>query len=72
VLVADDLRLADLVDELARYVPGHVGCAPEVADLRVVGAFPLADPERTFRALEAALPVRVTRRWGWWTQVSAR
>jgi transmembrane sensor len=72
VLVADDLRLADLVDELARYVPGHVGCSPEVADLRVVGAFPLADPERTFRALEAALPVRVTRRWGWWTQVSAR
>ncbi|MCH3723226.1 hypothetical protein LZB93_09875, partial [Campylobacter coli] len=49
MLVANDMRLADLVAELARYRHGHLGVAPEVADLRVMGTYPLADADRTLQ-----------------------
>ncbi|MGJ7552852.1 FecR domain-containing protein [Variovorax sp. RB3P1] len=71
MLVADGMRLGDFIAELGRYRPGYLGCAPEVADLRIVGAYPLADPERILSALEATLPVRVRRPMPWWTVVEA-
>lgn len=67
VLLADDRRLGDFIDELADHVPGYLGCDPRVADLRLVGAFPLGDVERIFGALQRTLPVRVSRRLPWWT-----
>lgn len=71
MLVADGMRLGDFIAELARYRPGYLGCAPEVADLRIVGAYPLADTERILSALQATLPVRVRRPTPWWTVVEA-
>ncbi|MBM7059460.1 FecR domain-containing protein [Pseudomonas sp. UL073] len=72
VLQADDMRLTDFIDELARYQHGHLGCDPRVAELRLVGAFPLADRARIFTALEASLPVRVVQRLPWWITVEPR
>lgn len=72
VLQADDMRLGDFIAELSRYQPGYLGCDPRVAELRLVGAFPLAERERIFSALEASLPVRVMRRLPWWTSVEPR
>lgn len=71
MLVADGMRLGDFIAELARYHRGHLGCAPAVADLRIVGAYPLADTDRVLAALEATLPVRVRRPMPWWTVVDA-
>lgn len=71
MLVADGMRLGDFIAELARYRPGYLGCAPEVAGLRIVGAYPLADTERVLLALQATLPVRVRRPMPWWTVVEA-
>lgn len=71
VLVADGMRLGDFIAELARYRPGYLGCAPEVADMRIVGAYPLADTERILSALQSTLPVRVRRPMPWWTVVEA-
>lgn len=71
MLVADDIRLATLVEELARHQRGYLACAPEVADLRVVGTYPLDEPERIFQALERSLPIRVLRPLPWWVRIDA-
>lgn len=71
LLVADDTRLGDFVAELARYQVGYLACSSKVADLRLVGAFPLADIDQIYAALERTLPVRITRTLPWWHQVDA-
>ncbi len=71
LLLADNMRLGDFVAELARYRHGVLRCAPEVANLRIVGAFPLADTDRVLRALERALPVRVSTLGPWWVTIEA-
>lgn len=72
VLQADDIPLGEFIAELARYQRGHLGCDPQVANLRLVGAFPLDDHERIYAALEASLPVRVVRRLPWWISIEPR
>lgn len=69
VLLADNQRLEDFLAELSRYRHGYLGCDPRIADLRVVGAFPLADTDRVLRALAATLPVRIERRMAWWVSL---
>lgn len=66
VLLADNRRLGDFIEELAEHVPGYLACDPRVADLRLVGAYPLGDTGRILDALEGSLPVRVNRRLPWW------
>jgi len=72
---AEGMRLADLLAELGRYRPGRLRCAPEVADLRITGAWPLDGPQATDRildALERRLPVRVSRYTRYWVTVGPR
>lgn len=61
ILLADGMRLDALAAELANWYARPIQCAPEVAGLRVVGAFPLKDIDRIFAGLEASLPVRLVR-----------
>jgi len=72
VLRANDMRLGAFLEELARYRRGYLGYSPEVADLRLVGAFPLDDTDRVLAALEDSLPVRVRRVTPWWVRVERR
>jgi len=67
VLLAENMRLDEVLAELSRYHHGHFGTAPEVAHLRVLGGYPLHDAERTMAMLAAVLPVRVRRTLPWWT-----
>ena len=67
VLLADNMALQDVVAELKRYHRGHIGVAPEVAQLRVLGGYPLHDLDKTLRMLAAVLPLRVWRPLPWWT-----
>lgn len=69
MLVADNLRLADLVAELARYRSGHLRCDPAVADLRVNGIFSLRDTDRALHNLTLALPVAISRHTRYWVTV---
>ncbi len=69
VLVADNLRLDAFVAELARYRQGYLGCDPRVADLRVVGAYPLADTDRVLDVLADTLALRINRRLPWWVSL---
>lgn len=69
MLVADNMRLADLVAELARYRSGHLRCDLAVADLRVNGIFPLRDTDRALHNLTLALPVAISRHTRYWVTV---
>ncbi|MGE8150285.1 FecR domain-containing protein [Pseudomonas vancouverensis] len=67
MLMADNLRLADFVAELARYRSGFLRCHPAVADLRISGAFPINDTQRTLNMLVQTYPLVATGRLsGYW------
>lgn len=69
VLYADNMRLADFCAELARYRPGVIRCAPEVAGLRISGAFQLHDTDYVLTMLATTLPVQVVLRTRYWVTV---
>lgn len=71
MLVAIDWRLGDFIEELARYRPGHLGCAANVAELRVSGAFTLDDTDAVLANLTASLPVSVRTLSRYWVRVEA-
>jgi transmembrane sensor len=71
MLVAIDWRLGDFIAELSRYRRGHLSCAPEVADLRVSGAFTLADTDAVLANLTASLPVKLRSFSRYWVRVEA-
>lgn len=72
ILVAQDIALRDVVEELRRYHSGHIGLAPEVANLRVFGNFSLRDTDKTLDMLANVLPVRIQRTLPWWVSIEAR
>lgn len=70
-IVADEMRLQDFADELARYRPGWIRCSPEVAGLRLSGVFPLDDTDRILAALPSVVPVQVRLRTRYWVALEA-
>jgi transmembrane sensor len=72
MLVVDNARLEDLVHEIGRYRPGLLGVAPEVADLRITGSFPLQNTDLALSALLPTLPVQIEHRTQWWVTVAAK
>lgn len=72
---AEGMRLSDFIAELSRYRHGRLRCAPEVANLRITGVWPLDGPDATERildSLERRLPVRIVRYTRYWVTVAAR
>jgi transmembrane sensor len=73
MLMADAMPLAEVCAQLARYRPGILHCAPEVEQLKVSGAYPLADTDRALAMLADTYAVRVGSRWqGYWVTVTGR
>lgn len=73
MLLADNMKLADLVAELARYHRGFLRCDPHIANLRVSGAFPITDRQRTLNMLQATYALNVEEHMGgYWTLISSR
>lgn len=70
-LIAIDRRLEDFLAELERYRPGRIVCAPQVADLRLSGAFRLADTDAVLDNLVASLPIRLRFATRYWVRVEA-
>ncbi|MFT3820448.1 MAG: FecR domain-containing protein [Rubrivivax sp.] len=71
-LVADNISLRQVVEELRRYRRGHLGVADDVAGLTVYGNFPIHDTDRVLRMLASALPIRIEQPMPWWTSIEAR
>lgn len=72
LIVAQRMRLADLVAELGRYRPGLLRCHPGVAELRISGTFPALATERSLQLLAGTLPVRVRYRSDYWVTIEPR
>lgn len=68
-IVVGDWPLARLVAELDRYRPGRLVCDPAVAQLRVSGAFPVADTDKALAVLVRSLPVRIRQWTRYWVTV---
>jgi transmembrane sensor len=73
MLLADRMRLDQLVIELSRYRHGLVRVDPALATLRVSGAFPIADTERTLDMLISTYPLDAVQRLrGYWITLVPR
>lgn len=59
LLLAEATPLQEIVTELQRHYPGYLRLAPEISQLKVMGAFPLHDPNKTLSMLETALPIQI-------------
>ncbi|MCL5425397.1 MAG: FecR domain-containing protein [Gammaproteobacteria bacterium] len=71
ILMAESMSLAAFFHELSRHHHGRLEVDPAVADLTLLGAFPLKDLERTLDMVETTLPVKVRRVMPWWIKVEA-
>jgi transmembrane sensor len=69
MLMVNDWRLADFITELRRYRYGHLGCDPDIAELRISGAFHLANIDTVLDNLTTTLPVRIRRFSRYWASV---
>jgi transmembrane sensor len=71
MLMADKMRLADFIAELTRYRRGFLRCDPAIADLRISGAFPISDTDRTLNMLVHTYPVLANSHLrGYWVTLS--
>lgn len=68
-IIATDMPLSDFASELSRYRTGFVRCAPEVAQLRVSGVFPLHDTTSILGSLPNVLPVKISLRTRFWVTI---
>lgn len=69
MLVVENQRLADLIATLAQYRSGYLSLAPELADLRISGSFPLNNSDLALATLPPSLPVRIEEHSKWWVRV---
>lgn len=72
LLVVDNLRLDEVISELARHHRAHFAVASDVAALRLVGTYRLDDIDQTLAAVQQTLPVAIRRPLPWWISVDAR
>ncbi|WDZ95666.1 FecR domain-containing protein [Herbaspirillum sp. WKF16] len=68
-IVADRMRLGQLVAELDRYMPGKLRCDEAIAALPISGVFPIDQPARILAALARTLPVRIDALTSYWITV---
>jgi len=68
---AYNLPLADLCSELSRYTPALISVDDDIAQLKVVGTFPIMDIEQSMQLLAESLPIALQARTKWWWLLSA-
>lgn len=71
LMTVNNWTLADFTQELNRYRPGIIQCAPEVGKLRLSGAYPVDDTDQALQAVARALPVRI-QTYPFWTRILPR
>lgn len=71
VLSVQQMPLGEFIDELSRYRPGVLRCAPELAGLKVSGTYQLADTDQVLLLVARSLPVRIDYRTRYWVSIGA-
>lgn len=72
MLVAQGQPLAEFLEELGRYRPGHLACDPSLARLPVSGTFPLGDTDRVLFAVAETLHLQVRQFTRYWVTLKPR
>ena len=72
MLVADAMRLVDLVKELGYHHHGWIHIDDSVANLLVSGTYPLDDIDRVLSALTASLPIKLVYRTRYWITLKSK
>lgn len=72
MLLANNMRLDELLGELSRYRPGVLRCHADIAGLRVSGAFSLRDTDASLRLLSDTLPLKISSLTRYWLSVEPR
>jgi transmembrane sensor len=70
-LIALDRPLEEVLAELRRYTHRHIDAAPDVAQKRVFGTFPLRDVDAALDLLARAANLRIHRPLPWWVTFEA-
>lgn len=69
-LVAENMRLEDFLKALGRYhSQGWLKCSDAVANLRLIGHYPIADTRKVLDTLAQSLPVKVRQITPWFTLI---
>lgn len=71
-LVAERMRLDDLLAELGRYRHGVLRCDESIAALRVTGVYSLRDTDRSVANLALSLPAQLRYRTRYWVSMGPR
>lgn len=71
LVTAEKMRLGRFVDELARYRPGYLSCADDVANLTLSGSFLVADTNAILDNISQILPIRQRRISDYWVRLVA-
>lgn len=69
MLSVNDWSLGDFIDELGRYRPGVLRCAPAIREMRISGAFRIDDTDIALANLPKFLPVKVQYLSRYWVKV---
>ena len=69
VIAGENMRLADLLTELARYRSGRIVCDERVADLRVSGIYHVRDTDQALKFLLQTQALTVTYYTRYWVAV---
>lgn len=72
VIAGKNIRLGDLLAELARYRRGFISCDERIGDLRISGFFHIRNTDQALRFLAQTQPVSVTYRTGAWVLVGPK
>ena len=72
MLLANNMRLDELLGELGRYRPGVLRCHADVAAIRVSGSFSLRDTDASLRLLSDTLPLNISSLTRYWLSVEPR
>lgn len=71
-IVADDMPLSEFLLQLSRYRTGYITCDPKIADLRIIGSYPLKDTDKILAFLETNLPIKLSHPLPYWVKVLPR
>ena len=71
VIFADGMRLDDFIDELNRYYAGHINVSEDVADLTLLGVYPVEDVDRVLNAIQQSHAVSINRTLPWWRSIQS-
>lgn len=72
MLLANNMRLDELLGELNRCRPGVLRYHPDITGLRISGAFSLRNPDASLRLLSDTLPLHISRMTQYWLSVEPR